>query len=945
MILSVLCLLLFTSHGFCLGRCCCEKIKHAECREVCEQLKSGREVRQLQRLVTAAEQCPEDEEELWQCAEDTATVLKDPNAWSGRLCCEKSSTSACKSACHAAHSKSDLKESCVPEEENVLYSCVDRILTATPCCSSAKNFRCQTVCQNMYLTDSLTDPDYQQSFVHHCSIQSQMTILCVLDQVKPGHARSIQDNLPCCEEGDTQECRDTCKSAVMSLKTENDKTDMVIGKCGQPSPMVSIWKCFLKLWIEKNKTSLSIIDGAKLQCCRKALTGKCRDLCKKTFSSLWGDSSKAFHTECLTPMQSLVDPMESPMQMCIKQVDEPCKLGCDGLQFCTNFNNRPVELFRSCNAKADNAAKYELRHWQKGVIILPQMRIPVKDIKKCKYDMWKAIACALQVKPCHGRPTPLSICREDCIYILSKCINYRDLPRAKNVSMLCSPLPSRLDSYNSCVSISKYLKPSPHHVKQEEVTNPCKSNPCNDSHICMVNRRKCKHPENCRPYVCKPACPMGEVSLLKVPRGSYVRLPSNDISCSKVCHCSHKNKIDHCQPLPCVKTENCVLQLGHIKMQNVAFMSQCNFCTCYAGKIICTKRQCVRPNEKSIQSYTGLPCNCKPHHAPVCARNGKTYPNRCLALCAGFNEGQLAYGNCSLVNPCAKVNCGANYRCIPRRQVCLGSQDVPCEQYVCVFRTPTCSNHYHQPVCDTLTEEFTNLCMLHNHGRVLAYWGHCWENCRTKGFVCGHNGETYNSECEAFAHRTTVDYLGICRTVGQLSLQDQQNSQCFNIECPEIRPKSCQPLTPPGGCCPICAAELRILYSLSLADSASKVTQVGPITTQAIIEKLSEMLSVPQCNLFGYLTLEGDIVILIAPVTKEPTVLQVSACDQEAERLHQLIETGSPTVHSHLTLIPLLNAVLRTPIVIPVGGASRLLSPFFIIIAPIFLALTTFGCS
>lgn len=40
-------------------------------------------------------------------------------------------------------------------------------------------------------------------------------------------------------------------------------------------------------------------------------------------------------------------------------------------------------------------------------------------------------------------------------------------------------------------------------------------------------------------------------------------------------------------------------------VQNVAFMSQCNFCTCYAGKIICTKRQCVRPNEKSIQSYTG----------------------------------------------------------------------------------------------------------------------------------------------------------------------------------------------------------------------------------------------------------------------------------------------------------------------------------------------------
>ena len=35
--------------------------------------------------------------------------------------------------------------------------------------------------------------------------------------------------------------------------------------------------------------------------------------------------------------------------------------------------------------------------------------------------------------------------------------------------------------------------------------------------------------------------------------------------------------------------------------------------------------------------------------------------------------------------------------------------------------------------------------------------------------VCGHNGETYASECEAWNDRTTVDYNGPCQAVGTLS--------------------------------------------------------------------------------------------------------------------------------------------------------------------------------
>lgn len=45
-------------------------------------------------------------------------------------------------------------------------------------------------------------------------------------------------------------------------------------------------------------------------------------------------------------------------------VEEPCELGCDGLSYCTNFNNRPTELFRACNTHADVAAHYDVAYWQ-----------------------------------------------------------------------------------------------------------------------------------------------------------------------------------------------------------------------------------------------------------------------------------------------------------------------------------------------------------------------------------------------------------------------------------------------------------------------------------------------------------------------------------------------------------------------------------------------------
>lgn len=75
------------------------------------------------------------------------------------------------------------------------------------------------------------------------------------------------------------------------------------------------------------------------------------------------------------------------------------------------FVFRPIELFRSCNAQSDQGAMNDMKLWEKGSIKMPFMNIPVLDIRKCHPEMWKAVACSLQIKPCHGSSRGSIICK------------------------------------------------------------------------------------------------------------------------------------------------------------------------------------------------------------------------------------------------------------------------------------------------------------------------------------------------------------------------------------------------------------------------------------------------------------------------------------------------------------------------------------------------------
>ena len=82
------------------------------------------------------------------------------------------------------------------------------------------------------------------------------------------------------------------------------------------------------------------------------------------------------------------------------------------------------------------------------------------------------------------------------------------------------------------------------------------------------------------------------------------------------------------------------------------------------------------------------PCNCHQIYKPVCALNGMTYPNACLAKCSNISDVDLQVGDCRATHPCDSNPCPSSTECIPYRRVCL-SPASQCQQYVCAAKSTT----------------------------------------------------------------------------------------------------------------------------------------------------------------------------------------------------------------------------------------------------------------
>lgn len=474
--------------------------------------------------------------------------------------------------------------------------------------------------------------------------------------------------------------------------TEEAVELLASGGCGPPLPQDPLWQCFMSPDQHRRQLSQtqSVIigspssasnnisdqsrinrigmDSAKLHCCHHAAS-KCRRLCLNTFSNNWIESWQDFEMNCLTTFS------EPALRQCIEEVDEPCELGCDGLSFCTNFNSRPTELFRSCTVEADNTARAVVDMWQSmGQITLPGLEIPLKNISKCAPATWKAVACTLHIKPCNYNSHSNQICREDCYNLLTDCLDWAQLHGTDHsAASLCAKM-SPSEKSAPCISLSSFLSPSElkDHSEVHVVKSPCRRNPCKNQ-VCQLDSTQ---PDG---FKCVPGCPLGEASQHLVPVNSFVRIPAGVKGCLKICRCNQNGHIEDCQPLPCITYDTCNLA-GRSIAHGSWFYVECNVCSCFAGEITCTRKQC-RLNDAS---YTSFPCNCPAHFVPVCGKNGKTYPSACIAKCNGLQDFEFEYGACDLATSgCQEHDCPLNSVCIPERRVCLSAMHRPCKQYQC----------------------------------------------------------------------------------------------------------------------------------------------------------------------------------------------------------------------------------------------------------------------
>ncbi|KAF7247909.1 Reversion-inducing cysteine-rich protein with Kazal motifs [Varanus komodoensis] len=782
------------------GASCCYLAKgNLMCRDVCEQILTSKSDSHLKHLLQRApEYCPETMGEVWGCINSSLPgVLKKSDGWVGLGCCELAIVVECRQACKQASSKNDILKICRKEYENALFSCINRNEMGSVCCSYAVHHtNCREYCQAIFRTDSSPGPSQIKAVENYCASVSPQLIHCVNNYTQSYPMRNSTDSLYCCDRAEDYACQTACKRILMSMKTELEIVDGLIESCKtMPLPQDPLWQCFLESsrsvhpGVTLHPPPSTGMDGAKLHCCSKANTST-------SFAV-----RKFFH---LVPSWS----------RWIYSADLCTKL------YSSSWGNT--------------------QSWQ-------------EFDRFCEYNPVEVsmLTCLADVRePCQLGCRNLTYCtnfnnRSDCVEILKKCGDLSKFPEGHMAESICELL-SPTDDLETCIPLNTYIRPSTLGNIVEDVTHPCNPNPCAANQLCEVNRKGCQPGEPCLPYFCVQGCKLGEASDFIVRQGTLIQVPSStDVGCYKICTCGQSGLLENCMEMHCVDLQKSCIVGGQRKSHGTSFTIDCNVCSCFAGNLICSARQCL--NEYSSDDER-LPCNCADQFVPVCGQNGRTYPSACIARCVGLEDNQFEFGSCISKDPCNPNPCLKNQRCIPKPQVCLTSfEKFGCNQYECMPRQFSCGDQLRDPVCDTDNIEYNNLCALHQKGKSSF--------CKSVDLVCGHNGETYSNVCAAYSDRVAIDYSGPCQAVGVLSDYSTQG-ECVSVTCPHLSATGYKPIIPPGACCPLYAGMLRVLYDK---------------------EKL---------DIFA----------------------RIEACNKEAEKIESLINSDSPALASHVPLSALIVA-------------------------------------
>ncbi|XP_023238948.1 reversion-inducing cysteine-rich protein with Kazal motifs-like [Centruroides sculpturatus] len=635
---------------------CCSEVT-GKCRRDCEEISlmnmalNPEERKFKMRNLHAS--CGETWTFFWNCMNRTLQRIDKGERWYGRSCCHLPKTQVCQMQCLEANSTEFLSSSCksFKDENEEFFKCIERQKYADTCCNHATTTACKNICKTAFSNPLPLSMEIKSSILDKCNDDVRECIKKISDLTV---SFSISKDPRCCEGGHTAQCRASCRQILSPTVHRKEIVDMLLNNgCDKSKANKRLWQC---IYMKEEKTeenmkqnnSLLGLDRPKLQCCSRAVSTKCQKLCTDMSSSDPLAVDK-FEQQCVGQI------VENDLLQCLADVDEPCELGCEQLTHCTNFNDRPTELFRTCNTHADKTANTVYSIWQRGIIPVGDTSFHLKDISQCNPEEWKALACTLNLKPCQKLDEiATKVCRLDCEKYLMPCIDKNFLSKGETPSVFCDKFAA--SNLEQCISLTPYLTPSKYQNHLIEVTTPCVPNPCYEDEVCIVIHT-CLFGRGCLPYSCVPGCRMGQRSNLVVARGTYVQLPMTpdvyNIVCYKVCYCNFKGELVDCIKAPCGNNDNC-WNGGKKIAHNTRIQKGCNICFCYAGTLTCTQEKC---HSSGRDLEKALPCNCPDHYVPVCGSNGKTYPSACVARCDSLTDDRFEFGACFDSDPCSPNSC------------------------------------------------------------------------------------------------------------------------------------------------------------------------------------------------------------------------------------------------------------------------------------------------
>ncbi|XP_063728725.1 reversion-inducing cysteine-rich protein with Kazal motifs-like isoform X2 [Symsagittifera roscoffensis] len=761
---------------------------------------------------------------------------------------------------------------------------------------------------------------------------------------------------------------------------------------------------------------LPAMNGLGLYCCNllPKEDQSCNDKCRVIFSK---DSSRGaqnlaedFDLQC--GRKESVRPAISCVQ---NIVAGQCRPGCSRMNFCSSFNNQPDFTFRRCTDEADQAASSLFAKWVRENAISfehleegadddattsskkatteqnDMLKIPLNDISNCDPQVFRAIACALTIKPC-SRVQTSKICWDDCYRLLSKCANASDQNdyAEKKCTMILGEKKVNEDTFNNeqaaaqqeCVSIYALSEIRGQKSSngdypltlypQSQVTYPCSSsNMCRESdrEVCEVSRPPLqtsfnRYSSSTVPNKCNRGCSVQAwttIHMMFLP-GDLV-ITNNDLDGIKQCvvcrcveHINPEQTSFYCDmdpkhlieakcelglrktcPIPSKDSSDKIIAVNgatdksmvtvsateRSKRSSLAatdYMFECNFCSCLDSVSYCTKRLCHTDYKldnlnKYGFEFTGMPSNADDEYLASCASNGRTYPNDQVTEALGIRQYQL--GPCEARKRCWRSMCPVGFKCVTNREVCL-TKNYECIQHRCV-REDDCRQH----VCDEQGNTHASRCDVDlphsSSGRAveISYPGRCDQMCELRQ-VCGTNGHSYSSPCAAYYDRVLVDYPGRCRDFAT-QITDKEPRQCYKIgdSCAPL-PAFCQGVHAFGVCCPICGSVARLILVPDLVDMVHLTLRgnysdnpADQYTVRDVVLAVRQQITLPQCDVFGHLSLDDSVTLLFTVPFSDPSSSQVQACNDEAQRLISMFAKRDVSIISNIHLFPVAGADLE----------------------------------